>query len=649
MNVAAIQNGARLHSEGRLDEATAVYSALLGGSREQAAMAHHLLGLVATDRDDMAGALGHFEDALAAGAGSAELYRQRGDLLRKLARPLEALESYDRGLALDERDADAHHGRGVVLAALGQNEAAVESYDRAIGQKPHVRNYWNNRGVALEALGRLAEAVASYGRAVGIDRDYVQAHHNLGSVLLKLNRLHDAVRSLQEALKRNPNIPESWNLVAVALVKLEFYADALDASEQALALRPAYAEAHNNRSVALRNLKRPDEALAAADDALRARAGFPEALNSRGSALAKLNRYEAAVDSYRLAMAGLPTDGSIPLNLGMALEALGDLAGAQGAFRASEALAPQLPDARFAQGLVHIRAGEMAEGFELYETRWTQKNGPRHEFPADTLWLGGLPLGDRRLLVHSEQGFGDVIQFCRFAPQAAAPNRLILQVQPALKRLMKTLPGVSEVYAVGEETPAFDLHIPIMSLPLALGVDIDGLASTLPYLDAAPDDVAAWRSRLPAGDGRRIGLAWTGNPQHDNDHNRSIALRALGPLLAEPAQFISLQTAYRESDAALLESTPAILRFESALGDFADTAALIACCDLVITVDTAVAHLAGAMGKPVWLMLPRFSDWRWMNDRDDSPWYPSARLFRQSDFGNWARVIDRVCASLRRL
>jgi tetratricopeptide (TPR) repeat protein len=609
----ALQRGAQLHAEGRLNEAEQAYRALLQGPPQQVATAHYLLGLLLTDRKDAAGALAQYEAAIGLGAASTDLFFRKGELLRTAGRLPEALASYDQALAL----------------------------------QPDAKGCWNSRGIVLEGLGRLDEAVESHDRAIGLDADYVLSHHNRGSVLLRQERLDDAIDAFDQVLARNPAIAETWNFRAVALALLERHDEALTSSEHALALRPDYPEAHNNRSVALRALKRLEEALLAAEAALIARPNFPESLNSKGSALSKLNRFEAACDAYRLALAGKPNDAAIQLNLGMALEALGDLEGAQAAFAAAQALAPALPDARFASGLAHIRAGEVRSGFKLYETRWTQKGGPRHGYARDTLWLGETPLGDRTLLVHAEQGFGDVIQFCRFAPLAAPPSRLVLQVQPPLKRLLTSLDGIGSVFAVGEETPAFDVHIPIMSLPLALDLGLEDLAPRSPYLHASSVLVERWRRTLPPADGPRVGLAWSGNPGHDNDHNRSMTLDALRPLLRQGAQFVSLQKDYRTEDRAGLERAPEILRYDRELGDFADTAALIACCDLVIAVDTAVAHLAGALNKPVWLMLPRFCDWRWMNEREDSPWYPSAKLFRQDAFGDWAGVIERVAARLQ--
>jgi len=648
MSMSDLQHCTQLHAAGRLEEAEAAYRALLAEPSDESMRAHQLLAVLLSDRGEAADALSHYDQALALGGASAELFFRRAGVLRSLGRAREALESYDRAIAKNPEYADAYHLRGVVLAALGRMAAAVESYDRAVALQPLIKNYWNNRGVALETLGRLDDAVTSYDRALGLDPGYLQAHHNRGSTLLKLGRLEDAVTSFDRALACNPNVAEPWNFRAVALASLDRHAEALESAERALAIRPNYPEAQNTRSVALRALKRLEEALFAAEAALLSRPGFPEALNSQGSALAKLGRFEEACASYRQALASKPDDASIQLNFGMALEALDDFEGAQNAFAAAQALAPEMPDPRHASALAHIRAGDLHAGFRLYEARWTQKGGPRHAYPEETLWLGEDPLGDRMLLVHAEQGFGDVIQFSRFAAMAAPPSQQILQVQPPLKRLMKSLDGAGKVLAVGEETPPFDLHIPVMSLPLALKIGLADIAPRIPYITATPFMIEEWRRKLPPANGPRVGVAWSGNPGHDNDQNRSMMLETLRPLLDEDAQFISLQKEHRASDYAALARTPHLIRIGDELGDFADTAALISCCDVVIAIDTAVAHLAGALGKPVWLMLPLFSDWRWQNGRDKTPWYPSATLFRQETFGDWDGVVRRVAAHLRR-
>lgn len=647
MDLDAFRPAAALHAQGRLVEAEAAYRALLEGPPEQVGMAHQLIGMVKADGGDPAAAIAEYQAALDLGWRTPELMFSRGEALRSLHRTAEALESYEGAVTLRPAYAEAQHLAGVCLAALGRTQEAVGRYREAVSLAPDARQPWNNLGVALEALGWLDEALGAYERALAVDPTYLQALHNRGSVLLTLGRLEEAVAAFDAVKALNPAIPETWNLRAVALAKLDRPAEALQSAERAVSLRPDYAEAHNNRSVALRTLKLYEDALVAADQALAYRPAFAEALNSRGSALAKLNRNAEAKASYDDALALSPDHAGLHLNLGFALEALGDLEGADRAFAASEAIASDKPDAAFARGLVRIRSGDILEGFRLYESRWLQKNGPELAYPRETLWLGETPLGTRRLLVHSEQGFGDTLQFCRFAPLAAPPEQLILQVQPQLRRVISTLKGAPEVCDYDHPADQWDVHIPIMSLTWALKLSLGQVSPISPYLFADPGLVERWRARLPSTDRPRVGLAWTGNPKHENDHNRSLTFETLRPLLGEPAQFIGLQAVYRDADLSLMNETPELLRFDDTIEDFADTAALAALCDVVIAVDTSVAHLAGALGRPLCLLLPHFCDWRWMNERADTPWYPSATLYRQSAPGDWSAVMQALAARLR--
>ena len=649
MDLDLFRPAAALHAQGRLDEAEAAYGLLLDGPPGQAGMAHQLIGMVQADRGEPGAALTEYEAALALGSRTPELMFSRGEAQRALGRTGEALDSYEAAAELRPTWADAQHGAGVCLAALGRTQEAVDRYRKAVELQPDARQPWNNLGVALEALEWLEEAMGAYERALAIEPTYVQAVHNRGSALLKLERLDEAVAAFDAVAALNPNIPETWNMRAVALAKLERPAEALQSAERAARLRPDYPEAHNTRSVTLRALKLYEAALEAADQALALRPAFAEALNSRGAALAKLNRNEEARASYEAALQLSPGHAGVRLNLGFALEATGDLEGADRAFAASEAAAPQKPDAAFARGLVRIRSGDILEGFRLYESRWLQKGGPQLAYPRETLWLGETPLGGRRLLVHAEQGFGDVIQFCRFAPLAAPPGQLVMATQPELRRVVATLEGAPDVRSFETDVTDFDVHVPMMSLPWALKLSLEHVSPTSPYLFADPVLVDRWRARLPATDRTRIGLAWTGNPKHENDHNRSLALETLRPLLTAPAQFISLQKVVRDEDAAVIARTPELLHFEAEIEDFADTAALAALCDVVIAVDTSVAHLAGALGRPLWLLLPHFSDWRWMNGRTDTPWYPSATLHRQAAPGDWSAVMTSLAARLASL
>jgi len=588
--------------------------------------------------------------------------------------------------------------RGDRLYALGRSAEAIARYDEALALAPRADAY-NNRGVALEALGRLDEALDSFSQAVACRSDYAAAFFNRGGVLGALGRWTEALADYDQAVTLRPDHSAAyWNNRGLALGELNRWAEAADSFIRALGLDPAYADAEANLSVAQRRLGQLDAALASADRALAMQPDHPEALTTRGLALAALGQYEAALESHEQALALRPDYLQALNNAGVALDALDRTDEALARFDAALTLDPGFAEAEYNSALALLRAGRWLEGWRRHEARWRRKGEPGPTYPDATLWLGGADdqaLEGRTILLHAEQGLGDTLQFCRYVPAVKALGaRVILEVQPPLRTLLAGLQGVDQIIGVGEPVPPFDRHTPLLSLPLALspptssahpresgdpgfsrlagsegvlrsfrsrpdskacvpafaGMSGDEGFSSAPYLGADPARAAFWRTHLPPPEGPRIGLVWAGNAAHGNDHNRSLPANALAPLIAAGqrlgAQMISLQKEVRADDLPWLEQTPDVLRVEHLLIDFADTAALIATCDLVISVDTSVAHLAGALGRPLWLLLPKPCDWRWMSNREDTPWYPGARLFRQAEPGDWAEVLDRVAQAL---
>jgi tetratricopeptide (TPR) repeat protein len=590
------------HKDGREDDAEALYLLVLQAPPANQGQAGRMLGL---------------------------LYVHQGDRLHTLGRSADALESYDRALALTPR-ADIYSNRGVALEALGRLDEALDSFNRAVTCRPDYAPAFFNRGGVLCALGRWAEALADYDRAVALRPDPAASYwNNRGLVLGELNR----------------------------------WAEAADDFVRALGLDPAYADAQANLSVAQRRLGQLDAALSSADRALALQPDHPEALTTRGLALAALGRFEAALESHERALALRPSYLQALNNAGAALDALDRTDEALARFDAALALDPGFAEAAFNSALALLRAGRFAEGWSRHEARWRRKGEPGPTYPDETLWLGRADeqgLEGRTILLHAEQGLGDTLQFCRYASAVKALGaRVILEVQPPLKTLLAGLEGVDQVIGVGEPVPLFDRHTPLLSLPLALSrppppahprARRDNLFPQPPYLVADPTRSDVWRARLPPPGGPRIGLVWAGNAAHGADRNRSLPAQALAPLIAAArnvgAQMVSLQKDVPTADLAWLGQTPDVLRVEDQLTDFAETAALISTCDLVISVDTSVAHLAGALGRPLWLLLPKPCDWRWMSNREDTPWYPSARLFRQRAPGDWAEVLDRVAQAL---
>jgi Flp pilus assembly protein TadD len=423
------------------------------------------------------------------------------------------------------------------------------------------------------------------------------------------------------------------------------------------------------------------------DAALQLNPAHAEALYKRGNALRSLGRMDAAIVSYRLAIDRKPDHAHAYCNLGVAQQALGMTSDAllsydraialdpadpishynrallmQDLLRWDQALRsydraielnPRFADAQYNRAVTQLFCGDFKHGWRNYEWRW--KNAQRLGFGAERgfsepLWLGETDISGKRLLVHSEGGLGDTLQFCRYASLLAARGAVVyLEVQAPLRELLADLDGVSRLLVKGEAVPPFDLHCPLMSLPLAMQTTLDTIPFAAKYLHADFALVARWRALLKETDRPRVGIVWSGNPSNAIDRRRSISLSELQQHLPAQCEYFCLQTDVRKADADVLAAQSQIHRFDAGAMDFAATAALCECMDIVISVDTSIAHLSAALGRPTWLLLPLIPDWRWLRDRPDTPWYSSATLFRQTSAGNWDEVLTRVAAELRRM
>jgi hypothetical protein len=416
-------------------------------------------------------------------------------------------------------------------------------------------------------------------------------------------------------------------------------ADALAALDTVLAREPRHLPSRVNRANALVALGRPDEAIAEYDAALALSPNDLKALFNRANTLFRMGRYAESLSGFDRLLALTPQHVEGLSSRGLALQALGRHQDALGDYAKAIAIAKDHVDAHFNQALALLTIGDYARGFAEYEWRWKRAGIARRSF-GKPLWLGEYPLGRKTILLHAEQGLGDTIQFARYAPLLAQGGAtVVLEFQPELKALLSCLDGVT-VLARGDVPPAFDVHCPLGSLPLACKTTPANVPAGIPYLHASEEHIAKWRPRLEALPGKRVALAFAGNPNHINDRNRSIALARLKPLLATPG--VSVVSIQRDVPEADRDALAGVAHVGDELADFQDTAAVIALADLVVTVDTSVAHLAGAMGRPLFLLLPFWPDWRWTLDGKRSPWYPDARLFRQGADGNWDPVIARL-------
>jgi tetratricopeptide (TPR) repeat protein len=504
------------------------------------------------------------------------------------------------------------------------------------------------RAIDLHRTGQFTDAERFYQQVLQAKPDHFDALHMLGVVRYQQGRHSEALDLVGAALTARPGSAWALSTRGVVLQHLKRYAEAVASFDQALAITPDDAEALNNRGNALQELKRYDQALADYDQALAIRPDFAGAHNNRGNVLQQMTRYDQALASYDQALALAPHDVQALHNRGAALQALNRQAEAVASYERALAVEPDNADVQWSESLARLSLGDFRNGWPKFESRWhTSDVSSRQRFPQP-LWLGDDSLAGKTILLYAEQGLGDAIQFVRYVPLVAARGgKVVLAVHAELKPLLRGLAGAG-VFGEGEPLPGFDLRCPLLSLPLAFGTTLETIPAQIPYLEAPPERLARWTPRLPPGS-RRVGLVWSGNPAHQNDRNRSIAFERLAPLLSVAGvQFVSLQKDVRESDAQALRRQPGVVDLGPALDDFADAAAVVSQLDLVITVDTAAAHLAGAMGKPVWILLPFSPDWRWLLDREDSPWYPSARLFRQPTIDDWASVVTRVAQELAR-
>ena len=504
------------------------------------------------------------------------------------------------------------------------------------------------RAAAAYERGQLGEAERLARAILDVRADYFDALHLIAVVEAGQRRHAEALASFDRALAARPDYAEALYNRGVTLQELKRFAEALASYDRALAARPDYAEALYNRGNALQELQRFDEALASYDRALAARPDYAEALYNRGNALQELKRFDEALASFDRALAVRPDYAEALYNRGVTLQELKRFAQALASYDRALAARPDYAEAHWNESLVRLLTGDFVRGWKKFEWRWKNESlnlSPRNF--AQPLWLGENGIEGKTILLHSEQGLGDTIQFCRYVPLVAVRGaRVLLQVPELLQDLMASLAGVAQVIGPTSKLPDFDLHCPLLSLPLAFETRLDTIPSATPYLSASSESVRSWNISLGLKYRPRIGLVWSGNPAHKNDHNRSIKLRTLIQLLDIDATFVSLQKDIGADDATVLKDQSDLLHFGDKLKDFSDTAALISNLDLVISVDTSVAHLAGALAKPVWVLLPFLSDWRWLLDRDDSPWYPTARLYRQYAAGDWSGVVGHVGVEL---
>jgi tetratricopeptide (TPR) repeat protein len=575
---------------------------------------------------DLAAAAACYAAALRAAPGFAQAWAALGLCLGQLGHAKAQVAACDIALRIAPDFAEALLARGAALTALHRHGEAAADYGAAARLQPASPHAWAALGRARRAAGEPEAAAAAFGTA--ITHALASGMEPLPSALLAAYA--DALRAAGDSLRQNGH-PTA----------------ALRAYDDSLHLQPDHPGALCASATLLQDRGHFEAAIIRYRAALAARPDFATAWRNLGTALQALGQCEAAVTAYRAAIGLDPGDADLHSHLGAALTEAGRPEEAEACFATALTLSPDNADAHFNRGLALLKAGRFCEGWAEHEWR-TRGILPPHGIGRPQ-WRGE-PAAGQSILLHAEQGFGDTIQFIRYVPLVAARGlRIVLDVPQPLRRLAESLPGIDCLLHAGAHRPDIDLHCPLMSLPFAFDTELTSIPATTPYL-APPDDCARlWRDRVPSGEGLKVGLVWAGNPRpgearsHAADQRRSVALATLAPLARiRGVRWFSLQKDHRDPDSERFAFTDLM----PLVSDFADTAALIGTLDLVIAVDTAVAHLAGALGKPVW-MLSRFDGcWRWLQGRDDTPWYPTMRLYRQEKPADWTSPVARLAADV---
>ncbi len=530
--------------------------------------------------------------------------------LHRAGRLPEARRCYLCILAVDPQHFEALQLLATLHSQAGHHEEAAVLFEQAIQIDDARPELFNNRGNALKELKRFDEALASYDVAIRLKPDYAEAYFNRGNVLKEIERFDAALISYSDAMRIKADYVEALKNQGVTLQKMERFEESFATFARALCLKPDDAEVINNMGTALQTLGRHDQAIRHYEFAITINPEYSDAFYNRGISLHRTKRIQEALSSYQEAARLKPADTNTHWNQSLALMLLGDL----------------------------------REGWRFYESRLKKYDMKAEYYDGPELaWRGQTDIQGKRLFIHAEQGLGDIIQFARYLARLDVfGTEVIFQAPPSLMSVMSTLRTQATIISTDDSLPPFDAYCPLMSLPYVFKTSLNSIPAETPYLFADEDKFVSCMARLGHKRAFRVGVVWSGSARHSNDSSRSLPLKELVPLLDLPIEWHALQQEYRATDLKTLEGLSSIHRHESHLHDFSDTAALVACMDLVISVDTSVAHLAGAMNKPVWVLLPHVPDFRWLLERQDSPWYPSARLFRQQRPGDWASIVGEL-------
>jgi tetratricopeptide (TPR) repeat protein len=636
------------HRSGNLQQSEALCRQILQADPGHAA-ARHVLGLLAHQAGDHAGAIALIRQAIALNPAHVECHFNLGIIFTKLGQRAEAIECYRQALRLHPNHAMAQNNLGNLLREQGQLEEATQCYREAVRISPHSAAAAFNLANALGILGQNAEAALYYRQVIANDPENVAAHNNLGVIYKNQGQLEEAAQCYRQALRLNPQHAGAHNNLGLVLVEQQQLSEGIECYRQALRFDPLLADAHFNLGNALGAQGRMAEAAECYRQALKINPQLAGAHNYLGIALMEQGQLAEAARCYRQALRLDPDHALVHQNLSVALMHMGLLPEAVEHNERGLRLQPGHGPGLWQRSVLRLLKGEYETGWRDYEQRWTlpDKVLPSFQRPR---WDGSA-LAGKTILVYAEQGLGDTIQFVRYLPMVKERGGTVLfQCPRALLGLCNGIRGVDQLVPVGMALPSYDVQVALLSLPGIFGTTLSTIPATAPYLYADPHLAEYWRTEMEPLAGFKVGIAWQGNPKNSVDRFRSLALTRFRPLArVRGVHLVSLQVGPGTDQLAAASFPVTDLGSKLDPGSLGDLAAVMANLDLIVSVETAVAHLAGALAAPVWTLLPLVPDWRWLLDRADSPWYPTMRLFRQSRQGDWDEVLERVQEALRLL
>jgi tetratricopeptide (TPR) repeat protein len=636
--------GLEHHRSERLAQAAECYAAIL-----ERAPGHpdalHLTGVLALRRGDLHSAQRYIGWAIRENPQVALFHRNLACTLSALGRPIDAIASYRAALKLDPAATESMLALAELLAQSGAKQEAMSLLERVIALAPEKSSAYTWLGSLRKQSGDLSGAIDIFTEAVKRFPGDWQMHFNLAGALFEARRLSDSLEPYQAVVRLNSEFAEAHNCLGRVLHEFNDFRGARASYLRAIELDAKHADALSNLGALMMDEGKLKEAEAVLRRALGIKPDLLNAQSNLGTVLTRTGDISGAVECFRRVLTHDPKHVAALCSMGFLHDNLGDEEGAVGYFALALEVEPQSALARFNLSSHLLAHGDFKRGWQEYERRWQVRQFYSNRKQMEQPQWRGEDIAGSRILLYSEQGFGDTLQFVRYVPMVAALGaEVILEVQPGVYNLLRNFNGATQVVAGGSaiEAVEFAWHCPLLSLPIAFGTELDTIPAPGPYLKAKDEDVEAWSSRLVPG-GLKVGVVWSGNPEHTRDRLRSIDLAEWkGVLAMEGVTFYSLQKGAGLAQLQAMDEELRPVNLDADLRDFTDTAAAIANLDLVICVDTAVAHLAGAMGKPVWILIPPAADWRWLRGREDSPWYPTARLFRRAEGGGWAEVLERV-------